>query len=107
MTALPLLVGVTVGQLVRLRSVADETQTLLDRLEHHLEDVHAQLDRLVPLVVELNRDLRREPQSSRRDYTINVSGDAAAQASATSARPPVAPNRSGLSSRSRRKRGAA
>lgn len=32
---------------------------------------------------------------------------AAAQASATSARPPVAPNRSGLSSRSRRKRGAA
>ena len=97
MTALPLLVGVTVGQLVRLRSVADETQTLLDRLEHHLEDVHAQLDRLVPLVVELNRDLRREPQSSRRDYTINVSGDA----------PPVAPNRSGLSSRSRRKRGAA
>lgn len=105
MTALPLLVGVTVGQLVRLRSVADETQTLLDRLEHHLEDVHAQLDRLVPLVVELNRDLRREPQSSRRDYTINVSGDA--QASATSARPPVAPNRSGLSSRSRRKRGAA
>ena len=44
-------------------------------LEHHLEDVHAQLDRLVPLVVELNRDLRREPQSSRRDYTINVSGD--------------------------------
>ena len=36
MTALPLLVGVTVGP-VRLRSVADETQTLLDRLEHHLE----------------------------------------------------------------------
>lgn len=77
MTALPLLVGVTVGQLVRLRSVADETQTLLDRLEHHLEDVHAQLDRLVPLVVELNRDLRREPQSSRRDYTINVSSASA------------------------------
>lgn len=38
---------------------------------------------------------------------IAIESTPAAQASATSARPPVAPNRSGLSSRSRRKRGAA
>ena len=38
---------------------------------------------------------------------IEIESTPAAQASSTSAHPPVAPNRSGLSSRSRRKRGAA